>query len=131
MSRTRTYRCLNCLDHAVEREFDVASLSVTCPNCGSFERFVNEAVVDRFEAFESSPPAAIDWERLDRREKLLVAERTVRTDKTLDDFDVASDEPAGDESAGDEPPSDGPTRDPTAAEQSDAPVRSDAGGSNA
>lgn len=126
MSRTRTYRCLNCLDHAVEREFDVASLSVTCPNCGSFERFVNEAVVDRFEAFESSPPAAVDWERLDRREKLLVAERTVRTDKTLDDFDVASDESAGDESA-----SDGPTRDSTAAEQSDAPVGSDAGGSNA
>ena len=116
MSRTSSYRCVHCLDHAVERTFDVAALSVTCPNCGSFERFVNEAALDRFEAFESSPPAALDWEELDRREKLLVAERTVRTDKTLDDFDVSSGEPAGD----------GP-----AAERSGAPAESDANGSGA
>ncbi|OYR64975.1 hypothetical protein DJ71_22540, partial [Halorubrum sp. E3] len=75
MSRTRTYRCLNCLEHTVSREFDTSHLSVTCPNCDSFERFVNEAVYQQFQAFEESPPTEIDWDRLDRMEKLVVAER--------------------------------------------------------
>ena len=92
MSRTHAYRCLNCLDHAVTRSFDTSHLSRTCPNCDSFERFANEAVIDRFETLEASPPAALDWERLERREKLIVAERLARTDKTLDDFDVVVDE---------------------------------------
>ncbi len=96
MSRTRSYRCLNCLDHAVTRSFDTSHLSMTCPNCGSFERFANEAVIERFESLEASPPAEFDWERLERREKLLVAERLARTDKTLADFDVAVDEEAAD-----------------------------------
>ncbi|RLM70377.1 hypothetical protein [Halorubrum sp. Atlit-26R] len=91
MSRTRTYRCLNCLDATVTRSFDTSHLSRTCPNCGSFERFANEAVIERFESLEASPPADIDWDRLERREKLLVAERLARTDKEIGDFDVVGD----------------------------------------
>jgi len=91
VSRTRTYRCLNCLDATVTRSFDTSHLSRTCPNCGSFERFANEAVVERFESLEASPPADLDWERLERREKLLVAERLARTDKEIGDFDIVGD----------------------------------------
>ena len=88
MSRNRSYRCLNCLEHTVDREFNTSHLSVTCPTCGSFERFVNEAVFQQFQAFEESPPTKIDWERLDRMEKFVVSERLVRSTKTLDDFAV-------------------------------------------
>ncbi|MGQ3327920.1 hypothetical protein [Halorubrum sp. FL23] len=105
MSRTRTYRCLNCLEHTVSREFDTSHLSVTCPNCDSFERFVNEAVYQQFRAFEESPPTEIDWDRLDRMEKLVVAERLVRSTKTIDDFSIVSDddgEERGDEGQSDE-----------------------------
>jgi hypothetical protein len=98
MSRNRTYRCLNCLEHTVSREFDVPHLSVTCPSCDSFERFVNDAVFQQFRAFEESPPGELDWERLDRTEKLVVAERLVRSTKTLADFDIVDGEaPPGDE----------------------------------
>lgn len=92
VSWTHTYRCLNCLDEVLTRSFDVSHLSRTCPNCDSFERFANETVIDRFESLEASPPAELDWERLQRREKLLVAERLARTEKTLADFDVAGNE---------------------------------------
>ncbi|GAB7010572.1 hypothetical protein [Halorubrum trueperi] len=96
MSRTRTYRCLNCLEHTASREFDTSHLSVTCPNCDSFERFVNEAVFRQFRAFEESPPVELDWERLERTEKLFISERLVRSTKTLDDFDVVEgDAPIG------------------------------------
>ncbi len=88
MSRSRTYRCLNCLEHTLSREFDTAHLSVTCPNCDSFERFVNEAVFQQFQAFEESPPAELDWGRLDRMEKFLVSERLVRSTKTIADFEL-------------------------------------------
>jgi DNA-directed RNA polymerase subunit RPC12/RpoP len=88
VSRTRAYRCLNCLEHTIDREFDTSHLSVTCPNCDSFERFVNEAVFQQFEAYETSPPPEFEWNRLDRTEKLIVAERLVRSTKTLDDFEV-------------------------------------------
>ena len=88
VSRTRAYRCLNCLEHTIDREFDTSHLSVTCPNCDSFERFVNEAVFRQFEAYETSPPPEFEWNRLDRTEKLIVAERLVRSTKTLDDFEV-------------------------------------------
>lgn len=88
VSRTRAYRCLNCLEHTIDREFDASHLSVTCPTCGSFERFVNDAVFQQFEAFETSPPSEFDWNRLDRTEKLVVAERLVRSTKTLADFKV-------------------------------------------
>ena len=84
----------------MNREFDVPHLSVTCPSCDSFERFVNDAVFQQFRAFEESPPTEIDWERLDRTEKLVVAERLVRSTKTLADFDIVEgDAPAGDEEA--------------------------------
>jgi len=100
MSRKRAYRCLNCLEHTVSR-FDTSHLSVTCPNCGSFERFVNDAVFQQFRAFEESPPAEIDWARLDRTEKLVVSERLVRSTKTLADFDVVKEEAtAGEATAG-------------------------------
>jgi len=100
VSKSRAYRCLNCLEHTVDREFDASHLSVTCPNCGSFERFVNEAVFQRFEAFEASPPQSFDWEQLDRTEKFVVAERLVRSTKTLDDFEVIGGE-AGEGETGD------------------------------
>ncbi|EMA62494.1 hypothetical protein C469_05200 [Halorubrum lipolyticum DSM 21995] len=74
----------------MSREFDTSHLSVTCPTCESFERFVNEAVYRQFQAFEESPPAELDWQRLDRVEKLVVAERLARSTKTIDDFDVVS-----------------------------------------
>ena len=88
MSRSRTYRCLDCFEHTVDREFDTSHLSVTCPNCESFERFVNEAVFEQFQAFEKEPPSEIDWGRLERTEKFVVAERLVRSTRTLDDFEV-------------------------------------------
>lgn len=84
----RTYRCLTCLEHTLSREFDTSHLSVRCPVCSSFERFVNEAVYRQFRAFEESSPAGIDWERLDRTEKLVVCERLVRSTKTLADFTI-------------------------------------------
>ena len=89
---------MNCLEHTVDRQFDTAHLSVTCQSCGSFERFVNEAVFQQFEAFESSPPPTFDWERLNRTEKFVVAERLVRSTKTLDDFEVVDGEPTHGES---------------------------------
>lgn len=86
---THTYRCLGCLDHTVAREFDVSHVSVTCPVCESFERLVNDHVVDQFEAFEERPPADLDWDRLGRREKLFVAERVARRGRDASAFDVA------------------------------------------
>jgi hypothetical protein len=141
MSRNRTYRCLNCLEHTVSRGFDVSHLSATCPSCDSFERFVNDAVFQQFRAFEESPPAELDWERLDRREKLVVAERLVRSTKTLADFDIVEQDVAvgdGEASAGeasteggDAPTGggDAPTEGgdaPTGGENRDAPEGGDA-----
>lgn len=83
-----TYRCLTCLEHTVTRAFDVSHLSVTCPTCESFERLVNERVVSQFEDFEDAPPAELDWDRLDRAEKLLVSERVARRGRSLDDIAV-------------------------------------------
>ncbi|WP_049984199.1 hypothetical protein [Halorubrum sp. BV1] len=94
MGRTRTYRCLGCLDHTLDRAFDTSHLSVTCPSCESFERFVNEAAYQTFRGFEESPPDELDWARLEREEKLLISERVTRTTKTLADFDVIDDRDA-------------------------------------
>jgi hypothetical protein len=80
------YRCLGCLDRVVTRAFDVSHLSATCPDCGSFERHANDAVVERFESFEASPPAELDWAALSRREKLLVSERVVRAGRDVADI---------------------------------------------
>ena len=107
MSRTRTYRCLNCLERTIDREFDTSHLSVTCPNCESFERFVNEAAYQQFRAFEESPPDELDWERLERTEKLVVAERLARSTKTIEDFAVVESNGDGDEGDGDEDEGDG------------------------
>jgi len=85
---SQTYRCLNCLDHSVSRPFNVSHVSLTCENCGEFGRFVQQKIYDKFERFEESAPEEFDWNRLDRMAKLVVAERLVRTDKTLADFDV-------------------------------------------
>jgi hypothetical protein len=94
---------LNCLEHTETREFDTSHLSVTCPNCESFERFVNEAVYQQFRAFEESPPGELDWERLDRTEKLVVAERLARSTKTIEDFAVVeSNRDGGEDVDGDE-----------------------------
>ena len=80
------YRCLNCREETVSREFDTASLSVTCPGCDSFVRFVNERVFQQYEAFEESPPTEIGWSQLDQIEKLLVCERLVRSTRTIEDI---------------------------------------------
>lgn len=86
------YRCVNCLDHEVTRSFDVSHLQLRCESCGTFGRFVQTPVIDRYERFEADPPADLDWDRLSRLEKFLVAERLTRTDKTLADFDVEESE---------------------------------------
>jgi len=85
---TETYRCLSCREHAVTRSFDVSHVSVTCPVCGSFERLVNERVVERLRALEESPPEGLDWDRLDRTEKLFVAERVARRGRDPSEFTV-------------------------------------------
>lgn len=84
---TCAYRCLGCLEHTVTRGFDVSHISTTCPECGSFERLVNDAVYEQFRAFEATPPD--DWDRLDRTEKLLVCERIVRKGRSIEEFDLA------------------------------------------
>ncbi|AQL42748.1 hypothetical protein BV210_08510 [Halorientalis sp. IM1011] len=91
MTDAQAYRCSNCLDDDVTREFDVSHLSRTCDACGEFGRFVNAAVLDQFDRFEADPPADLDWDRLDRPKKLVVAERLVRHGNTLDDFEIEAD----------------------------------------
>ncbi len=87
MSDDLVYRCLNCLEETVSRDFDVSHLSRTCSTCGSFQRFVNEVVYEQFQAFEASPPEDVDWEDLDREEKLLVSERVTRSNRSIEDFE--------------------------------------------
>lgn len=84
----RQYRCLTCLDHTVTRGFDVSHLSLTCEACGEFGRFVNDLVYDQFLAFEDDPPEHLDWDRLERAEKLMISERVTRTDTSVEDFDI-------------------------------------------
>lgn len=86
MSEDRTYRCLGCLEHTVTRGFDVSHLSTTCPVCESFERHVNEAVVEQFQAFEETPPENLDWDALGKMEKFLVAERVARRGRDVEEF---------------------------------------------
>ncbi|WP_254840998.1 hypothetical protein [Natronomonas marina] len=54
------------------------------------ERFVNEAVYEQFRSFEAAPPASLEWDQLSRTERLLVSERVVRTDRSVEDFDIAT-----------------------------------------
>lgn len=88
MSPDRDYRCSNCFDHTVSRAFDTSHLSTTCPVCDSFERFINDTVVSQFRTFEDSPPKDLDWAELSRKERLMVSERVVRTDRSVEDFQV-------------------------------------------
>ena len=87
---TVSYRCSECLDHVFSREFDVSHLSASCPSCGEFARFVHGDVLDTFREFEESPPSGLDWERLEKLEKFVIAEGLVRQGRTLDDYDVES-----------------------------------------
>ncbi|MFQ3283357.1 MAG: DNA-directed RNA polymerase subunit RPC12/RpoP [Natronomonas sp.] len=84
----RTYRCLTCLEHTLSREFDTSHLSVRCPVCSSFERFVNEAVFEQFRAFEESPPESLEWSTLDRGERLMISEAVTRRGRSVEDFSV-------------------------------------------
>ncbi|MFB6126505.1 MAG: hypothetical protein ABEJ79_04300 [Halolamina sp.] len=86
MNPERDYRCLNCESQTVSRSYDVSHLSTTCSNCGSFGRFINDAVFAKYESFEESPPTELEWDSLDRTEKLLISERVVRTDRSPADF---------------------------------------------
>jgi hypothetical protein len=89
---TVTYRCSNCFDHTVTRDYDVSHISVSCDACGEFARFVHTDVLAKFREFEASPPADLDWERLGTLEKFMVAEGIVRQGKTLADYDTRSEE---------------------------------------
>jgi hypothetical protein len=88
----RTYRCLNCLEHTLTRPFDVSHLSITCPVCGDFQRFVNEDVHEKFQDFEADPPEHLDWDLLERTEKLMVSEQIVRQGRSIEDFDLDTDD---------------------------------------
>jgi phage FluMu protein Com len=89
----RTYRCLNCLEHTLTRPFDVSHLSITCPVCEEFQRFVNDDVLDQYEAFEDDPPDSLEWDRLERAEKLMVSDQVVRTGRSVEDFSLDRSEP--------------------------------------
>jgi len=80
------------MDATVTREFDVSHLTRTCEACGEFGRFINATVVDELDALDADPPAHLHWDRLDRTEKLLIAEHVTRRGYSIDDFDVESDD---------------------------------------
>ena len=88
MGNAVAYRCLNCLDHTITRTYSVSHLSVTCPECDSFQRFVNDGVYEQFQDFEADPPAELDWDRLDRREKLVISERVARRGTAVEDIAI-------------------------------------------
>lgn len=88
MTEATEYRCLACLEATVSREFDVSHLSRTCDSCDTFGRFINENVYEQFQAFESSPPEAVEWDRLEREEKLMLSERVTRTSRSIDEFEL-------------------------------------------
>ncbi|WP_302081491.1 hypothetical protein [Salinibaculum rarum] len=88
---TTTYRCLDCRDETVDRDFNVSHIKQTCDACGAFSRFVHDGVYQQFTDFEATPPDDLDWERLGRMEKFIVAEKMVREGKTVADFEIESD----------------------------------------
>lgn len=92
MPRERTYRCATCLEATITRTFDVSHLSKTCPECDSFERFVNDDVYDQYRAFEESPPDHLDWEALSRAEKFAVSDGVVRQGRSVEDFETSAGE---------------------------------------
>ncbi|WP_338737892.1 hypothetical protein [Haloplanus salilacus] len=101
MSRSSEYRCIECLEERVTREFDVSHLSRTCPVCDKSTRFANTVVVEQFDALAADPPAHLHWDQLDRLRKWLIAERLSRKDYTIDDIAVTAAD------AEDEAPDDG------------------------
>ena len=86
----QSYRCLDCLEGAVTRSFNTSHLKTQCSRCGSFSRFINEAVLDQFQSFEESPPDTLQWSQLDRKEKLVISEQIVRRGRSIDDFAVST-----------------------------------------
>jgi hypothetical protein len=85
----QTYRCLDCLDGTISRGFDTSHLKTQCSRCGSFSRFLNEAVFEQFQAFEESPPETLQWTRLDRKAKLIISEQVVRRGRSVDELSVS------------------------------------------
>lgn len=104
MTRERTYRCLDCLEHTLSRPFDVSHLSVTCPVCESFQRFVNQDVYDQYLAFEEDPPDHLEWSRLGEAEKLMLSDGVVREGRDVDEFEIQAppEEPDADAEGGTE-----------------------------
>jgi hypothetical protein len=88
VSDTHEYRCLACMEATVTRDFDVSHLSRTCDDCGEFGRFVNTIVLDQYDALEADPPEDLHWDRLDRPQRFMIAERLTRHGYTIDDFDI-------------------------------------------
>jgi len=91
------------MEATVTRDFDVSHLSRTCDDCGEFGRFVNTIVLDQYDALEADPPEDLHWDRLDRPQKFMIAERLTRHGYTIDDFDIEiNDEDEGDADSDDE-----------------------------
>ena len=86
----QTYRCLDCLDETITRRFNTSHLSTKCAGCGSFGRFLNEAVFTQFKSFEESPPDTLDWSRLNRTEKLVISEQVTRHGRSIDEFAISA-----------------------------------------
>lgn len=86
MARERTYRCANCLDATITRSFDVSHISINCPECDSFERFVNETVIAKYDDLEASPPDHMDWDALSKLEKFYISDKLVREGYDIEDF---------------------------------------------
>ncbi|MXR51152.1 hypothetical protein GRX03_05965 [Halovenus sp. WSH3] len=84
----RTYRCSNCLEWTVTRDFDVSHLSITCGECDEFARFINDDVFEQYRAFEETPPEHLNWEKLSRAEKFLVSNGVVREGRSIEDFEI-------------------------------------------
>ncbi len=87
---TITYRCLSCRDETADRDFNVSHIKQTCDACEEFNRFVHDGVYQQFQNFEASTPDNLDWERLGKMEKFIVAEKMVRKGKTVEDFEIES-----------------------------------------
>lgn len=88
---TVDYRCTNCLDHTLTRNYDVSHIAIKCPSCGEFGRFVHSGVFDQYEAFEADPPESLEWDHLGTLEKFVVAEGIVRQGKSVEDYGTRSD----------------------------------------
>lgn len=91
------------MEHTVTRGFDVSHVSLSCEACGEFGRFVNERVLEQFEAFEADPPEALPWADLDRMQKLVVAEGVARRGRSVEEFVGRGDADRDDAGTGGDP----------------------------